>query len=413
MTHYTEATTEDGTADYPPFSTLATTPEDARAALREARSRCPVAHNSEEPEFYTPLRYADVKRIAMDWKTFRSGPSIMRPVPNRPKAPPIEYDPPEHTAWRKLFHKVANPATAHRIEELVRADAHELIDRFAANGTCDLIDDLAERLPLRALCHVLGLDPGKAEKVREMAVELNSSYGDEARVAAAFAAFADFGAEEVALRRAEPRDDVLTEVAQMEMGGEPLTVMQIGQYMVSFLSAGHTSTVAGMSYLLHNVLASPHLRDRLVADPAHIPAAVEESLRLHPSFFGFFRQASAPAEVSGVNIQPGESVFLCWTAANLDPDEFPEPERFDIDRQAKRHLTFGMGIHSCPGAPVARMELAVALEVLLARLPDIELTDPDSLIAEFEAAGTRVAPRNLPARFTPVSIQNDPATLSD
>ncbi|WP_319456978.1 MULTISPECIES: cytochrome P450 [unclassified Mycobacterium] len=384
-----------------PFSTLDTTPEKARASLREARAQCPVAHNSQGPEFYTPLRYADVKKAAQDWRTFQSSPSIMRPVPNRPKAPPIEFDPPEHTAWRKIFHQAANPATARRIEPLVQADARELIDRFAARGHCELIEELAEPLPLRALCHVLGLNRDKAQQVRQMTVELNTSYGDEARVAAAFARFAEFGAAEVARRRDEPRDDMLTALSEMRIDDEPLTVEQIGQFMVSFLSAGHSSTVAGLGQVIRDVLADQKLRDRVTADPTLIPLAVEESLRLSPPFFGFFRQVATDTEVSGVSLEAGESVFLCWAAANLDPEAFPEPDRFDIDRKAARILTFGFGIHACPGAPMARMELSVTLAELLRRLPDIELVDPDAIRYDFEAAGTRVAMRDLRARFTP------------
>lgn len=383
------------------------TPDAVRAAYAVAREQCPVLRQSDAGGYVVPLLYDDVKKAAFDWRTFGSGPSVMRPVPDRPKAPPIDFDPPEHTGWRKLFQAGANPAVAKRVEPLFRADAREVVDSFAGRGSCDLIRELAEPLPLRALCHVLGLDAAKTREVRVLTKALHAATKAAKEgtappeiVAEAFARFSEFGNAAVDARRVEPRDDLLTHLATAELDGEPLTPGQVGQFMVSFLSAGHSSTVNSLSALVCNVLRTPGVRQRLVEDPGLIPLAVEESLRLHPSFFGFYRKATEDTELSGVAIPKGESVYLSWAAANLDPRAFPEPERFDIDRKGPRHLTFGFGIHACVGAPVARMELRVALEELLKRLPDIELVDPDGVSFEFPGA-ENVALSGGEARFTP------------
>lgn len=386
------------------FSSATHTPDEALSAMKEARSRCPVAHSREHGGFHVPLRYEDVKKAALDWRNFRSSPSILRPVPDRPKGPPIEYDPPEHDGWRKLFRDGVTPQTAVRIEPLLRDDAGRLIDGFADQGSCDLIADYAARLPLLALCHILGLDAPKGQRVREMTIALNQSYGQPEKTAAAFAALADFGLAEVEARRAEPRDDLLTALADAELEGRPITPTEIGQFMVSFLAAGHSSTIAGISAVLCRVLADTAIRDALLADPSRIEAAVEESLRLHPPFFGFYRQAHADTELSGTPIRAGESVYLSWAAANRDPDVFPDPDRFDLDRHAPRIMSFGFGIHACVGAPVARMELRVALEELLDRLPDIRLRDPDAVAYGFDGGAELVKASGGEAVFTPVPV---------
>jgi cytochrome P450 len=383
------------------FSSATHTVGEAVSAIAAARSRCPVAHSGEHDGFHIPLRYEDVKKAAFEWRTFRSSPSVLRPVPDRPKGPPIEYDPPEHDGWRKLFRDGITPKTAVRIEPLVRDDARRLIDGFAGQGSCDLIADYAARLPLLALCHILGLDAAKAQRVREMTLALNHSYGQPEKTAAAFAALADFGLAEVEARRAEPRDDLLTALADAELAGRPITPTEIGQFMVSFLAAGHSSTIAGISALLCSVLADTAIRNALVADPSRIEAAVEESLRLHPPFFGFYRQAHADTELSGTAIRAGESVYLCWAAANRDPDAFPQPDRFDLDRRGPRVMSFGFGIHSCVGAAVARMELRVALGELLDQLPDIRLCDPEAVEFRFEGAVELVKASGGEAVFTP------------
>jgi cytochrome P450 len=389
------------------FSSLSTTPAEALEAIEAARAVCPVAHSEQHGGFHIPLRYDDVKRSAFDWRTFRSSPSILRPVPNRPKGPPIEFDPPEHDGWRKLFRDGVTPATAARIEPLVRADARRLIGAFETKGSCDLIADYAEQLPLLALCHVLGLDPEKAQRVRSLTKEMNQASGDPDRVGAAFAALADFGAAEVEQRRSEPRDDLLTSLSSAEMNGRPLTTSEIGQFMVSFLAAGHSSTINGISALLCDVLSDTAIRDALIAKPERIAAAAEESLRLHPPFFGFFRQAHTDTtELSATEIKAGESVYLCWAAANRDPEAFANPAQYDLERSGPRILSFGFGIHSCVGAAVARMELQVALEELLARLPDIRLVDPSRITYVFGGAETVSVPR-AEAVFSPIPAPSD------
>jgi cytochrome P450 len=358
------------------------------------------------------LDHADVRRVHADWRTFSHEPSVMRPLVDRPGFPPLEYDPPRHTEWRELISFMFNGATARRIEAPVRADINRLIDSIASAGECDLITDFAEEVPMTVLCHVLGLDGDKRTEVRERTLAVMSAAEDPERGAAAFMDFAAFGIAEVHRRRGlAPHtdadtdiagEDAVSTIARWRMGGRPMSDLEFGQAMNSVLIAGHGTSISGIGSLFYEVLSRPHLRDELAADPSLIPLAVEESLRLHPPFFGLYRRATARVTIAGTTIRPDESVMVCWAAANRDPKVFEQPDEFRLDRpkSPERHLTFGVGLHACPGQMVVRMEMRILLTELLRRLPDVTLTDPGAVEYVF-GGGEMAGIPTLPAAFTP------------
>jgi cytochrome P450 len=383
------------------FSTYESTPDEAFALFREAREAGRSVFWSDTlGGHYVFLDYADVKAAHADHATYNSGPQVLRPLAERPKFPPIEYDPPEHTSWRKLFAEALNPETPKLHEQAVREDVAHLLDELAQRDTLDLQADFAEQIPLLALCHVIGFDKDKRGEVRRHTVEMHASAGDPEKGVAAFMAFAEFGAGEVYARLQDPRDDFLTKLAHAKIDGRPLTPPELGATMNSFLNAGHGTTVSGLTSLLWEVLRDPAVRQRLIDDPALIPAAVEESMRLHTPFFGLYRMTTQDVTVGGVDIPAGSSVLMMWAAANRDPTVFPDPDRFHLDRPPGRNrlMTFGFGIHACMGQPMARMEMQVALGELLRRLPEIELVDPESVVHEFAGSETALI-KSLPARL--------------
>lgn len=377
------------------FSTYDTTPAGAHEQLAGIRERCPVAHSDRLGGFHILLRYDDVKSAAMNWGTFSSRPSAVRPVTRTRAA--IDWDPPEHTGWRKVINLGVNPTAASRIEELVREDAARLIDAFATRGHCDLVAEYAEQLPLHAICHVLGFDPEHKSTIRRRSRELLDKIREPDGVQVALRAFAEFAVAPVLERRGKTGDDFLTLLANAEMGGRPMSVEEMGSVMVSLLGAGHETTVSGLSSLLFEVLRRPEIRDRLIAEPDLIPIAVEEALRLHPPIFGFYRRATTDVNIEDVEIAGESTAYLCWAAANRDPEKYSNPHEFNIDRPRVRHLTFGHGIHACPGASIARMEMCVAASELLKRLPDIHLKT-DDIHHEFGGSET-MSIRSLPALF--------------
>jgi cytochrome P450 len=383
------------------FSTYGSTPAQALQLFDRARHRCPIPYSNELGGFHIFLRYEDVRQGLINWRTFSNGPAALRPLAEGlRRLPPIDFDPPEHTVWRQIFNAGINAGTADRIAPLVRADTIRFIEAMAARGSCDLVEDLAERIPMLALFHVLGLGEECHRKVRHWTLALLASAGNRPEFSRIFSEFAQFGCEEVAKRRLNPRDDYLTRLAEARIDNRILTEEEIGSATVSVLLAGHGTTVTSMTNLFFEVLSRPQLKEQLIGDPSLIPRAIEETLRLHTPFFGLYRQATRDVSINGQDIKKGESVYMCWQAANRDPKVFDDPNSFRLDRDNGRHLTFGIGKHSCTGAPTARMELRTALEELLARLPDIEIVDPHSMSFEFRGAETAAITR-LPARFTP------------
>jgi cytochrome P450 len=383
------------------FSTYETTPDVAFALFREAREAGRSVFLSEKlGGFYVFLDYADVKGAHSDPETYTSGPLVLRPLVERPRFPPIEYDPPEHTAWRKLFAEALNPQTPVLHEDEVRQDIATVLEELAAKHELDLQADFAEPIPLLGLCHAIGFDKDKIADVRHHTVEMHASAGDPERGVAAFMAFAEFGAKEVYARLENPRDDFLTKLSTATIEGRPLTPPELGATMNSFLNAGHGTTVSGLTSLLWEVLRAPELRQRLIDDPGLIPAAVEESMRLHTPFFGLYRMTTKDVSHGGVDIPKGSSILMMWAAANRDPKVFPDPDTFDLDREVGRNrlMTFGFGIHACMGQPFARMEMQAALGGLLERFPAIELIDPDSVKHEFAGSETALI-KSLPARL--------------
>ena len=384
------------------FSTYEVSTEDAFKLYEDARAAgCPVFHSDELDGFEAVIEYDDVKAAHTDWETFNSGPQVLRPIAPRPQFPPIEYDGEQHKAWRDLFAQVLNPNAPNIHRDSVREDVVEQIEKLQEMGEFDLQADFAEEIPLLALCHLIGFDKDLRGEVRRHTVAMHGAAGDPEAGAKAFMDFAVFGAGEVQKRIEDPRDDFLTVLSKWEFDGRPLTPEELGATMNSFLNAGHGTTVSGMTSLLWEVYRDPELKQRLIDDKELIPKCVEESMRLHTPFFGLYRMATKDATLpSGSEIKQGESALMCWGAANRDPKAFPDPEKLDLDREygRKRLMTFGWGPHACMGRPMAQMEMEVALEELLTRLPDIELIDPDAVRHEFAGSETALI-KSLPARL--------------
>jgi cytochrome P450 len=383
------------------FSTYKLTPKKALEMTHAARGVCPVPHSNELGGFHIFLTYEDVRKGLLNWRTFSSAPSVLRPYEEgMPVFPPSSMDPPEHNPWRKIFSDGVNVSQAERIEPLVAADIDRCLDDIASRGECDLVADLCERVPMLAIFHILGLEEDKHDIVRDLTLRTLSLVNQPEEFAKLFKEFGQFGLTEVNKRRADPRDDYLTVLAEAKLGDRPLSGEEIGAAVISLLTAGHGTTTASMANLFYEVLRNPEIKARIQQDEALIPVAVEENLRLHHPFFGLFRRASQDITVNGSDIKAGESVYMCWQAGNRDPDVFEDPDTFNLDRGEFTHLSFGIGKHSCVGSATARMEMRLALQKLLDRFADIELIAPEAVEFEFHGAETAAIPR-LPARFSP------------
>lgn len=381
------------------FSSYTTSPARALELFEQARRRCPVARSDVGDGFHLLLDYDDVKAGLADHGTFSSEPMAFRPVLPRPPIPALDMDPPVHGLWRVLFNQAVTPRAVHRVEPWVRAAVDRHIDGFIGRGSCDLVAELAGTVPAETICNLLGLDDHLVDRVCGLAMDMIAALGEPVRYEEAAAAFAAVAVAEIRSRQAAPRDDYLSLLATATVDGRPLGDGEYVGLLLALFGAGHHSTTSAMTTLIHEVYTRPGLREELTAYPDRIPAAVEESLRLHPPFYGFYRRATRPVTVAGVDIAEGGDVYLAWAAANRDPRMFDDPTSYRMDRRPNRHLSFGFGIHFCPGAPLARMELRVLLEQLLARIPDLTIA-LDELTYQFGGADYAFAPA-LPASFTP------------
>lgn len=378
-----------------------TTPPRRSMELFEAAraAGCPVAHSDEHDGFHLLLAYDDVRASMADHGLFSSEPRISRPILPGKSLPALEMDPPRHEEWRRLFSQALTPRTVGIVEEQVRGYVNERIDSFIGRGSADLVKELCEPVPAETICRLVGLDDELIRVVCDKAEDLFASHTDPEAFVGHWQEFGEMTLEEVRKRREEPRDDYLTYLANVEVEGRPLEEEEYVGMFYGWFGAGHHSTTSAMVSLIFDVFGSPRLREELRADPDLIPVAVEESLRLHPPFYGFFRRTTADTTVAEVEIPEGSDIYMGWAAANRDPQAFPEPDSFRLDRGRNRHMSFGFGIHTCPGAVLARMELRVALEELLRRVPDLHV-DIDELDYHF-AAGDSVHVTGLPVSFAP------------
>jgi cytochrome P450 len=355
------------------WSCYTTTPARSLEIFEEARPRCPMAHSSEHDGFYMFLKYADVKSAMADNQTFSSEPQVLRPMLPRKPIPALEMDPPRHGTWRALFSAAITAKTPREMEPFVRSDINAHIDAFIEKGACDIVAELAEPVPAETICRLVGIDDALVPAVRRAAIEMFAAQGNPEDFGRKQAAFAAVTVPEIHERRARPRKDYLTRLANAEVEGRHLDDNDFVVLLAAFLGAGHHSTTSAMASLINEVFSRPAVRDLLRSEPGKIALAVEETLRLRPPFFGFFRRATKQVSISSTDIPPGCDVYMGWAAANRDPTAFESPAEFKLHRPQNRHLTFGYGIHSCPGSALARMELRVLLEELLRRTPGLKV----------------------------------------
>ena len=393
-----------------PFSWNTMTPEQAMELCRQARGMDTLAHSDADGGFHLIARYDDVVQVMDDPATFSSRPSVLRPLsPGVPPFPALEYDPPGHGPWREVYRELVNPRTVKRLAGQVLRDVDKYIDRFITTGQADLQHDLAEYVPADTICRAAGIeDMELASQIRVTTMEaLDVSGRDPAAFPVKMADFAALVLPLLAERRVHPRDDFLTKLLTVEPEGRPLTEPEFVGALFGLLAAGHHSTGSAMSSLFFDVLSRPEVRARLQDNFKLIPAAIEESLRMDSPFYGFYRRVTTPVTVGGTALEPGDSVCVGWASANRDADAFEDADEFRLDRVRNKHVAFGYGIHTCVGAPLARLEMQIGLEQVLTRMPDVELT-ASRAPKHFGGAGTTFR-EAVPVRFTPGRTINQSA----
>lgn len=291
----------------------------------------------------------------------------------------LELEPPRHTRLRAL---VLRAFTSRRIAALAPEIAqlsHDLIDALPP-GDFDLLPHFAQKLPVIIIARFLGVPESMADDLLRWSNAMVGMYmagrtrAMEDRAIAATEAFVAFLRGYIDARRTDPRDDLITHLIAAEMEGDRLTTDELITTCILLLNAGHEATVHTIGNGVKTLLETKTPATAL--DPDHVEATVEEILRYDPALHLFTRWAFETVEVMGHTFQRGDQVGLLLAAANRDPGQWEKPGKFQPNRIAKPNATFGAGLHFCVGAPLARLELQIALPILFARLPGLTLAEP-------------------------------------
>ena len=339
--------------------------------------------------------FRDQERFSSSWYEPSLGATIGRTI--------IEMDPPEHGRHRQLIQGAFTKKEMERWEhEFVRDIVDATIDTFADRGRADLVADFAVHYPLRVLATACALPASDVDTFQGWAAVLTNVSIEPTTRHRVAAEFGDYLREVIARRREEPGRDLVSLLVTAEFrdehdGRHRLTTEEVVAFMRLLLPAGAQTTYRTLCNVLYGLLTNTDQLDAVRADHSLIPQAVEEGLRWEPPLITFGRTAVADGDVDGVPVASGTPVNVVVGSANRDPARWADAARFDIFRVPQPHLAFGTGPHVCLGMHFARMELRVALERLLDRLPGLELA-PDAGDVHIGGLGAR-SPARLPVCF--------------
>ena len=366
----------------------------------EMRAASPVVHTDRFLGCYLPTTYEAVRQIAHDTENFSSRRIIVRderPEVARNAAPPITSDPPEHKPAKQLLLPPFTPDAMKKLEPRVRAICNELIDGFIADGKVDAAARYTKHIPVRAIAHMLGIPESDSElfiKWIHMILELGIK--NESTLVQAVQEMTAYFTGHVEARKNNPGDDLISYLLNAkDKNGQPLEDSHVLGSLRLLLIAGIDTTWSAIGASLWHLAKIPSDRERLIAEPELMPTAIEELLRAY-SPVTMAREVMKETTIEGCPVKPGNMVLLSFPSANRDPAMFPDADKVVLDRRENRHAAFGLGIHRCVGSNLARMEMTVAIEEWLKRIPDFRL-DPAGRVAWSQ--GTVRGPRQLPFLF--------------
>jgi cytochrome P450 len=345
--------------------------------LAEARERCPVLHGSNHGGFYALTRYADVINAANDFEHFTTRQGVTIPSLGLPTGSvPLTTEPPEHKDYRRALQPFFTPAAIQGMEKTIRGVVIEHLDEFSGRGHAELIGEFAAPVPCIVIAIVLGLDRSVWSTFSEWVtgMHVTAQAGDLAGRSEFSAKLFDLLVTEVEARKADPRDDLLTMIAKLQINDEPIPDEIRYGMAQQILVAGHDTTVNGIGNLLRHLIDRPDIRARVINEPAFLDRVIEESLRFESPALGLARTVVSDTTIGDTAVRAGEKILVMYGAANHDPRRFPDPEIFDPERTDRPgHIAFGYGRHRCIGEHLARLEIRIAVQELLRRIPDYRL----------------------------------------
>ena len=348
-------------------------------------------------------RYADLKEISKDPATFCNGQGIRADADRLNMM--IDFDDPEHFRRRKLVNRGYTPKRVRAREDEVRSVCDEIIDAICERGECDFVKDVAAWLPLIMIANDLGVAPEDRAQLLEWSdAMLSALTGDPSSLepaTLAFIGYTEYANRVIADRTSNPQDDLMSVLCHAEVDGDRLDHQSIIDESLLILIGGDETTRHVISGGCYQLLANHDQWEILQADPAKLATGVEEMLRWVTPIKNMNRTATRDVEFGGQQIREGDNVLLLYPSANRDEAVFEDPFRFDVERTPNDHVAFGFGTHFCLGNSLARLELRVMFEQLLARLPDLDLVSPEE--PAYRAANFVSGYESMPVRFTPTA----------
>ena len=356
-----------------------------------------MPHEESKPVFMV-YRHEEVQQMLRDNEMFSSAIIIDAFGDVLGNHVMLGMDEPEHGRHRSLVSKAfSQKALARWEDELVGKVGNELIDRFADRGRAEVVKEFTFPYPSQIIAGLLGLPRKDYPQFQRWSISLLSFTINPERGRAASNTLREYFVPILAARREEPRDDLISNLAQAETDGEKLSDEEISSFLRLLLPAGVETTYRSLGNMLFGLLSNPDQLDAVRADRSLLPQAIEEAVRWEPPLLTITRVATRDTELAGVPIPAGSSVMPMLGAANRQDDRYPDPDRFDIFRPARAHIGFGHGVHVCLGMHLARLEMRVALNLLFDRLPHMRL-DPDSDDPHIRGQVFR-SPTSLPVLF--------------
>lgn len=365
----------------------------------EIRAETPVYRNPEsdmQPGFWVLTRHADIRALSTDTENFSSAQGAVIPPDIFLQLDPkiiedlnrfmIAMDKPEHTKYRGLVAPAVTPAAIKRLEDRISASIDALIDGLKGRDEVDFVTEVGAIVPIKTICAIMGVPEEDEKKVFDFT---NAVFGfgdpelsptlEEANEN--FLAVLDYGWDLAQKRREDPRDDVMSIVANAEIDGKPLSRVDQTSFFTNMVAAGNETTRSSLAGAISLLAKHPDQRQLLIDDPEMISSSLDELLRRHTPGIHMARTAKRDAEVGGQLVREGERVAMLYGAGNHDPAVFADPYRLDLRREnAKEHLAFGYGPHHCYGWRLARLQLRLILTAFLRTFPNYEIASEPTMI---------------------------------